>query len=125
MSEPPPLSEQVEADLLRLRDWTCTCESIGYTCEPHRTGEFAAIGQRMLDMATEIAALRAVSSQQQQRAQLAEEKLEGYRQALERELCSRHRKGLEFARDCFSPAAGSVDQCLRLRRVLAGKEAQR
>ena len=33
--------------------------------------------------ATEIAALRAVSSQQQQRAQLAEEKLEGYRQALD------------------------------------------
>lgn len=50
--------------------------------------------------------------------------IEGYQQALEQEMCERHRLGFVRSKDCFSPAAGSDARCMRVRRVLAGKEAQ-
>lgn len=59
------------------------------------------------------------------RATIAElqREIEGYQQALEQEMCERHRLGFVRSKDCFSPAAGSDARCMRVRRVLAGKEA--
>ena len=50
--------------------------------------------------------------------------IEGYRQALEQEMCKRHQQGWPLNKDCFSPARGSDARCARMRRVLAGKETQ-
>ena len=69
MSEPTPLSAEAESFVRKYK-------ADGNAAMLQATSLIDA-------QATEIAALRAVSSQQQQRAQLAEEKLEGYRQALD------------------------------------------
>lgn len=55
------LTTQVEADLETLRRWVCSCDlTMGVMCPPHRTMEFPAMGQRLLDMALELIEARKV-----------------------------------------------------------------
>lgn len=75
----------------------------------------ADVESYIAELQREIEGLRAVSEQQQQRAQLAEGKLEGYRQALESIRDNRNAQpGVPCSGSCVDKAE----------RVLAGKEAQ-
>ena len=132
MSEPTPLSAEAESFVRKYK-------ADGNAAMLQATSLIDA-------QATEIAALRAVSSQQQQRAQLAEEKLEGYRQALDIDhieivisqelrrlyvgqldalhVAEQHREAVEACFLCAvkkPPFDAAVRQAAR---VLAGKETR-